>query len=225
MMKRFSLRMAAAVALSTLMTSAPSALAADLLPPPPPPPEIRTSVYDWSGAYVGGMISGVMVDATYVPLAGPDPNLDGDGVLGGVYAGYNYQMGNFVLGIEGDAQFGEVNPNNLLDNVDQDIDFMATIRGRLGYAHDRTMAYFTGGVAFMDSEIILPGFGGESDSKSHTGYVLGGGLEHAWTDNMVGRIEYLFASFDTKQYDFAPGSLNYDPDDIHMVRFGGAWKF
>lgn len=224
MIKRFSVHMAAAAALSTMMMTAPGALAADLLPPPPP--EFRPSVYDWSGAYVGGLVSAVMVDALYVPFAGNDPNLDGDGILGGVYAGYNYQMGNFVMGVEGDALFGEVDPNNLLDQVDQDIDFMATIRGRLGYAHDRTMAYITGGVAFMDSEILLTGpFAGQSDSNSHTGYVVGGGLEHAWTDNMVGRIEYLYASFDTEQYDFPAGSLSYDPEDIHMVRFGGAWKF
>lgn len=222
MIKSFSLHLATGVAAAAMMMSAPAATAADLLPPPPP--EFRSSVYDWSGAYIGGMVSGVMVDAVYVPSVGPDPNLDGDGLLGGIYAGYNYQMGNFVMGIEGDALFGEVNPNNLLDQVEQDIDFMATARARLGYAHDRTMAYVTGGIAFMDSEITLPFFG-ESQSKSHTGYTVGGGLEHAWTDNFVGRIEYLFASFDVKDYVFTPGSVRYDPDDFHMVRVGGAWKF
>ena len=222
MIKSISLRMAAAVAVSTLMLSAPFANAADI--DPPLPPEIRSSVYDWSGPYIGGVVSGVMVDAYYIPSVGPDPNLDGDGIMGGVMAGYNYQMGSFVLGLEGDAMFGEVNPDNQLDMVEQDIDFMASIRGRLGWAHDRTLAYFTGGVVFMDSEITLPFFG-ESDSKSHTGWTVGGGLEHAFTDHLTGRIEYSFAEFDTKDYSYTPGTVRYTPDDFHIVKFGGAWKF
>ena len=149
MIKRFSLCVAAVAALSTMIVSAPGALAADLLPPPPP--EMRSSVYDWTGVYVGGMITGVFVDSNYLPIGGADPNLDGDGTLGGVYGGYNYQMGSFVMGVEGDVQFGEVDPNNILDQVTQEIDFMATVRGRLGYAHERTVAYVTGGVALMDS--------------------------------------------------------------------------
>lgn len=223
MIKRISAYMAATAALSTMLMSAPSALAADL-PEAPPPPEMRSSVYDWSGAYVGGMVSGIFVDSNYLPIGGADPNLDGDGTMGGIYAGYNYQMGNFVMGIEGDVQFGEVDPNNILDEVDQEIDFMATVRARLGYAHDRTMAYVTGGVAFMDSEITLPAFG-ESASHSHTGYTFGGGLAHAWTDSLVGRIEYLYANFETKDYVYTPGIVRYYADDFHMVRFGGAWKF
>ena len=222
MIKRFSKRVAAAAALSTMIMSAPAALAADLLPPPPP--EMRSSVYDWSGAYVGGIITGVFVDSNYLPIGGADPNLDGDGTIGGVLAGYNYQMGNFVMGVEGDVQFGEVDPNNILDQVTQEIDFMATLRARLGYAHDRTLAYATGGVAFMDSEITLPAFA-ESDSNSHTGYTLGGGLEHAWTDSLLARVEYLYANFNTKNYTYTPGTVRYYADDFHMFRFAGAWKF
>ncbi len=222
MFSRVSLNFAAAAAVS-MMVFTPAAQAADPLPPPPPP-EFRPAVYDWSGAYIGGIIAGVFVDGDYVPVGSPDPDLNGDGILGGIYAGYNYQAGSFVFGVEGDALFGEVDPQNILDGVVQDIDFMATIRARLGFAHDRTMAYVTGGVAFIDSEITLPAFG-ESDSNSHTGYVVGGGLEHAWTDNFVGRIEYLFADFDEKTYNYTPGQVIHGPENVHMVRFGGAWKF
>lgn len=222
MIKRLSVRMAAAAALSTMMMSAPSALAADLTEPPPP--EFRSSVYDWSGAYIGGLITGVFVDSTYIPIGAADPNLGGDGIMGGIYGGYNYQMGNFVMGVEGDVQFGSVDPRNIIDEVEQDIDFMATLRARLGYAHDRTMAYVTGGVAFMDSEITLPAFG-ESQSEWHTGWTIGAGLEHAWTDAFVGRIEYLYADFGTEDYVFTPGTVRYYADDFHMVRAGAAWKF
>lgn len=222
MPKSFYLRTVAASAIAAFLISAPAAEAADLLPPPPP--EIRTSIWDWSGAYVGGAFAGVYVDGLYTPSVGPDPDLRGDGMMGGLYAGYNYAIGNIVMGLEGDAMFGEVDPRNQLDQVNQEIDFWASVRARAGYAHDRTMAYVTGGVAFMDSEITLPAFS-ESQSHSHVGYVVGGGLEHAWSDYFVGRIEYLFSSFDTKDYVFTPGTVNYEPNEVHMVRFGGAWKF
>jgi outer membrane immunogenic protein len=222
MIKSFSMRMAAAVAVTTLMLTAPVAQAADLLPPPPP--EMRTSVYDWSGAYIGAGFMGVGVDSNYVPVGNPDPNLDGDGPMGSLYAGYNYQMGSYVMGIEGDVSFGHVDPNNILDEVEQEIDFMASLRARIGWVHDSTMIYGTAGIAWADSEITLPAFG-ESDSKTHTGYIIGGGVEHAFTNHLVGRMEYMFADFNEKTYTYTPGQVITGLDEVHMVRVGGAWKF
>ncbi len=222
MFSRVFVKFATTVAMSALMMFPPAAQAADLLPPPPP--DIRDSIYDWSGGYLGGLLSFVFIDNQYLPIGAADPDLSGDGYLGGIYAGYNYQTGNLVMGIEGDVLFGEVDPRNIIDQVDQDVDFMATVRARLGFAHDRTMAYVTGGVAWLDSEISLPAFG-ESASNTHFGYVVGGGLEHAWTDNFVGRIEYLFADFEDETYTYTPGQILTGIDEVHSVRFGGAWKF
>ncbi len=58
--------------------------------------------------------------------------------LGGVHAGYNWQKdGPLVLGIEGDVMFGD------------EVDYLASIRGRIGYAMGDVLLYGTGGVAFM----------------------------------------------------------------------------
>ena len=222
MIKSFSLRMAAAVAMTTMMLAAPVAQAADLLPPPPP--QMRSSVYDWTGGYIGVSFTGVGVDSNYVPVGAADPNLDGDGPMGGLYAGYNYQTGSYVLGIEGDVNFGHVDPNNLLDEVEQEIDFMAAIRARVGWAHGNTLIFGTAGIAWADSEITLPAFG-ESDSHTHTGWTIGGGVEHAFTDHLVGRMEYTFADFDSKTYNYTPGQVITGLDEVHSVRVGAAWKF
>ncbi len=228
MFKRYFNNTASAIAAAMVLSSAGAVLAADLPPPPPPPIEIRDAVYDWSGAYIGVNAGLGFGDSTYIPSGSPDPDLAGDGYLIGGYAGYNYQMSNFVMGIEGDVSFGEVNPENTIDQVEQDVDLFASIRARLGYAHGRTLAYLTGGVAWADSEIYLPQFDA-SESKTHFGYVVGGGLEHAWTDNFVGRIEYLFADLGSKDYDFpqacATCTIDLDMDDFHIVRAGAAWKF
>ena len=69
----------------------------------------------------------------------------------------------------------------------------------------------------------MPAFG-ESDSNTHIGFVVGGGIEHAWTDNFIGRLEYLYASFDEETYNFTPGTV-ISEFDAHMVRAGAAWKF
>jgi outer membrane immunogenic protein len=233
MVQRSLLGTASALATAFMISGTATALAADLPPPPPPPVEIRDSVFDWSGIYVGINTGIGFADGNYVPTATADPDLAGDGWMIGGVVGYNYQMNNFVMGIEGDINYGEINPTNLADNVFQDIDFFATLRARLGYAHGNTMAYVTGGMAWADSEVTADVIlAADSDSKTHFGWVVGGGLEHAWTDNLTGRIEYLFADLGSETYSYPPSfcgqpacEIDLDLDDFHVVRFGGAWKF
>ncbi len=237
MVQRYLISAASAAAVASVIGSATIALAADLPPPPPPPVEIRESVYDWSGLYVGVNAGAGFADSHFRPDGGSDPDLSGDGYLIGGYAGYNYQMNNFVVGIEGDVSYGDVNPENRLWHPDvgpafQDVDFFATIRARLGYAHGNTLAYVTGGAAWADSELRLPVQPDESDSQTHFGYVVGGGLEHAWTENFITRVEYLYADLGTESYNY-PNSCSTAPDcnvnvnmaDFHVVRAGAGWKF
>ena len=99
--KRVSLAASAVV----LSLSALPAFAADLdLPPPPPPmPELRASVTDWTGLYIGGYLGVGCLGAYYIPSVADDPNMGGCAGMGGVYGGYNYQVGSsFVVGIEAD---------------------------------------------------------------------------------------------------------------------------
>ena len=209
----------------SLLAGTVSALAADLLPPPPPPPiEIRQSYYDWGGVYIGGLIGVGSVDNTYLPIGAADPEISGSGIVGGFMAGYNYQMDSFVFGAEADLMFTDIHNRNSADGVDQEFPWLATVRARAGWADDNTLFYATAGVAFIRSEFhILPA--DETESKTHVGYVVGGGIEHAFSPNIIARAEYLYASFKEKDYVYTPGTVRTGIDNLHIARAGVAYKF
>jgi outer membrane immunogenic protein len=108
-----------------------------------------------------------------------DGDLDDTSWLGGVHLGYNWQRSNgVVLGLEGDVSF--------LD----DIDYLASVRARLGYAAGSTLLYATGGVAFLGLD---DAFG---DDDTGTGWVAGLGVEHKLRDSWSVGLEGLYYAFD-----------------------------
>ncbi len=236
MCKRISL-----LALATVMTSiaAASAGAADLAPPPPPAPEIRPSVTDWTGPYIGGVLGGICMDGTYDRStsggASSDPDLRGCGLQGGVMAGFNYQFNNIVVGLEGDFVAGGKTGKNISMQDALYVNWMSTLRPRAGFvANDNTLLYVTGGVAWLKAKWKDTGVG-ESKTNLHTGYVVGGGIEHAVTTNIHVRAEYLYANFNEKDYTFncatcgaggGAGTVTGSTDlgDVHTFRIGVRWN-
>jgi outer membrane immunogenic protein len=247
MMTKFLLRISLAAA--ALASVSAAAIAADMLPPPPPPPEMRPATYDWSGPYVGGFVSIVSEEGHYdifpdCPVVPPpggcpprDPEMSGSGFAGGVLAGWNYDMDGFVMGIEGDWGWGGKIAQNRepAELTTLDLDNIATIRARAGVAFDDTLIYITGGAAFAELT-----FGGEvgpaggsvhdEDSDWVSGWTIGGGIEHAFTDSLHGRLEYLFVDLDDSNFRLQDpagfgGSLTQHVDEIHMVRAAVTWNF
>jgi len=124
-----------------------------------PPP------YDWTGPYVGGHV-GYSRGTAQVTLTDPDPAQFGHrlgSLTAGLQAGYNFLLpSRFLLGVEVDASF----PNHLAaDDVawfrtttDTDsaekIDYMASVRGRVGYAFDHWLIYATGGFAWSQGRFL-----------------------------------------------------------------------
>lgn len=209
------------VGAAVILVSATAGQAADL--DFMPPPELRPSL-PWEGAYAGGLLTGGFLDATYTPSASSDPELAGDGIMGGFVAGYNWQFDNVVIGVEADASYGKIDADNTLDQVEYKIPWIATARARLGYAFDNTLIYGTAGIGVMEGEMFLPGFG-ETDKKTHLGFVIGGGMEHAFSNRFRGRLEYLHGNFENQVYDFSPGTVDLEIDDLHMVRAALVWNF
>jgi outer membrane immunogenic protein len=190
------------------------ALAADLPQPmaPPPPRAPSTYVpttapgYNWGGVYFG--INGGY-DLGYSNWS--DPNNPGatssgsfspSGALVGGTLGGNYQMGQFVLGIEGDVDYsflkGSVSPTSLYCGVGScqtSENWLATARGRIGYAFDRILLYGTGGGAFGNiiASDSSPGLTG-TQSTSVFGWTAGAGIEAALSQNWTAKIEYLYVS-------------------------------
>jgi outer membrane immunogenic protein len=140
------------------------------------------------------------------------------GFIGGGQAGCNWQSGTFVYGLEGDFDAFHSNPqfingNGVLSDgvtpftVTQSLrtDFFATLRPRIGVAADRNLAYLTGGAAFTHASYaqtyadgaIPAGASTATGSKFLTGWTVGAGWEHAWSDRWTFKLEYLFASFPT----------------------------
>jgi len=188
------IRTLAAGVAASLLTTAGSALAADLSQPsynPPPQYAPAPAAWSWSGAY-GGLIGGYGWGNGYV---------SNNGWIGGGYLGYNVQTNqHLVIGVEGDltatsksGSSGGVTVKNPWDG---------TFRGRVGYAWGRSLAYGTAGVAV----------GGLSEtgysSTTKTGWVAGLGVETAFTNNITGRAEYRHT--DLGSY----GSSNYSSNDL-----------
>ena len=129
----------------------------------------------WAGFYVGGHIGGTWSDDDDVDI------LDDSTMLAGAHLGYNWQgPSNLVIGIEGDVSF-----------IDE-IDYLASIRGRLGYSFGPTLAYLTGGAAFIGFDENLAG------DDSDTGWVAGLGLEHKLRENVSIGAEALYCGFENE---------------------------
>src|SRR6185295_90023 len=137
--------------------------------PPPavvaPVPVAAPTAFSWTGFYVGGDFGGSLA-STSVASATPgwaSRSLHPAGVMGGAYAGYNYQVSpNFVLGVEGDFQGNSSSANfyyptfDVTPRIQQN--WLAALNGRLGIAYDRALFYAIGGAAWGQGSVtVTPG--------------------------------------------------------------------
>lgn len=225
-MKRY---LAVGSALIALAIASPSE-AADLRPAYKAPPAPVAPIFSWTGFYIGLNVGGAWgtTDFTGTPnnawlvAEGPaevafltgleSPSHDTSGITVGGQIGYNYQIGNFVWGVEGDVRWMDlkhdlsvgpvVGPfgNATVVTTHAQDDWLATFRGRLGWAAwDRALLYVTGGLAVanvQDSlQVFRPPTGynsfGSIDTTS-VGWTVGGGIEYAFAPNWSVKGEYLF---------------------------------
>src|SRR6266576_6370863 len=155
-------------------------LAADMMVRKAPPPV--PAGCDWCGFYFGGHTGYGSARSTYL---GSDPTGVGNKLSGlavGLHSGYNWQSGQWVFGIESDATITpwERTYNESSGGDTQTrrrIDWLSSIRGRLGFTFDRNLIYATGGVAWVSANTT------QNSSESFksvrfnkTGYVVGGGI-------------------------------------------------
>ena len=192
-----------------------SAFAADLPPlaPPPRAPAVYVPavlpVYNWAGVYVGinggwgwGNAKWTADAAGIFPGATGSPH-DNGGVVGGTL-GVNFQTDGFVFGVEGDWDYSGINTGTTASictfsgNCQTGNNWLATARGRVGYAADRALFYATAGGAFAN---VQTNFNGVTTSHTQSGWTAGAGLEWAFADNWTAKIEYLFV-------DLGKGTVN-----------------
>jgi len=223
-----------------LATMSAGAFAADLprrQAAPAPAPAYIAPVFTWSGFYVGlnaGAAFGdrnrhLSIDTTntiYRDLfqagaAGVQGGNSDTAFTGGAQAGYNWQTGALVAGVEADINYrghgsndayafsGSFNqtPYRFEYFGDRGGHWFGTLRPRIGYAMDRTLLYVTGGLAFGPSRdagyarvtnaaggVVAEWRGG--GNGSNWGWTLGAGVEHAFSANWTAKLEYLYVKLD-----------------------------
>lgn len=239
------------------LTVASPALAADLPAAPPPRAPatyvpVVAPVYNWGGVYIGLNAGGSWFsqsDSTFTYSAtgatSSGQSLNDSGFAGGGQLGVNFQSGQWVFGIEGDADYLS-NKGSVSSAADflggavthtYTLDFLSTVRGRLGFAWDRALIYGTGGLAMADYQIQrsqttagldAPG-ASQTVSDFRLGWAAGAGVEYAFSDMITGRVEYLVAGLESvsNTYNFASGNVTQSSPTayVNIVRGGLNFKF
>jgi outer membrane immunogenic protein len=204
---------------------------------------------NWSGFYAGvnggGAWSGgnqLVDEVSNVPFGGfPFGGVSPSGGFGGGQIGYNWQSfwrSHLVFGIEADIQGSGIGDHQIDANgftYKSNLDYFGTVRGRLGYALDNTLVYFTSGFAYGGLRKYSDDFGPQSYNGTATGYVLGGGLEYKFSPAWSIKAEYQYLNFGKndpcgggycfgQSVVFYGGAWQHD-DDYHTVRAGLNYHF
>jgi outer membrane immunogenic protein len=170
---------------------------------------------------------------------------------GGIEGGYNYQMGNILLGVETDFDLLDVKqiksltfpstaliqpPINVTITDRLTTDWMWTVRPRIGWAGGPWLIYFTGGLAYSSLKFTTSyndtaGNAGSIEAdRTKTGWTIGGGAAYQLTQNWSVKGEYLYADLGTARASvtlpngYATLTSTAKPS-VHIFRFGVDYKF
>jgi outer membrane immunogenic protein len=178
-----------------------SAYAADMPVKAPPAPYIPAPVWNWTGFYIGVNLGGTWADTNSENFTG-----DMSGVVGGGQIGYNWQINNVLLGVEGDFNGTSLKNDTNLSiagipfSTSGKLPWFATARGRLGWVDGPWLVYATGGAAWVNFEADVSAPGGTiSDHTTKTGWTAGGGVEWMFLPKWSAKLEYLFVDTDTTE--------------------------
>ncbi|QIP00668.1 outer membrane protein [Bradyrhizobium symbiodeficiens] len=211
------------LASACLFALAAPASAADLAARPytKAPIAPMASVYNWTGFYLG-VVGGGAWEAS-----SGDPKMQG-GFVGGT-AGYNWQTGNVVFGLEADAAWADVSASAtaLGITVSSKTDALGTVRGRIGWAVNNVLFYGTGGYAWIDNKLSVSALGVTvSDSKFHSGWTVGAGVEAFIAPQWSVKGEYLYRSLGGETYFSGLGApINSGTLNFHTVQLGVNYHF
>jgi outer membrane immunogenic protein len=220
--------------------------AADL---PLRPATPAVAVFSWTGLYIGGNVGGHWGSDSLTTVSNPvgfppptNTNIDAltpvalkpQGVMGGFQIGYNWQVSDFVVGLEGDANWlggaasrhlvfpfatGQPVPavGSFMDNA-TGARFVGTIRPRVGFTIDHLLLYATGGVAFGSVKTtdsfcnngcapLVGNFASGGGIATKVGWTAGAGAEWAISNSWSIKAEYLYVNLGSFN-DSIPGSAN-----------------
>lgn len=227
--------------------AATPAIAADMPARMPVKAQPVPPIFNWTGFY-GGLNGGYGWDPNYVLTTPGEPDeilpLEPRGAFGGGQFGYNWQYApNWLYGFEVDFQFADIKDSLTFtaggggtnaSSASVKLAQFATIRGRFGYLMTpNTLIFATGGVAFGKFHVfVFAEYDADEGTinwrKWDTGYVVGGGFEHAFGNGWSFKIEYQYLDFRFAATSTTTGgdpiTLRGNPE-IHTVRLGVNRKF
>jgi outer membrane immunogenic protein len=173
-----------------------------------PPPIVA----NWTGPYAGLNIGYARHRArfeeesptgTQLFALNPTVSLTQTGVTAGGQIGYNWQVQNYVYGLEADFNWvggnDRVNPTQFI-SASTELDWFSTLRARAGFVIN-PLFYVTGGLAIgrvkntWDNSVVTATQIDFLSEKTRIGYAIGGGIEHMFASNLTGRIEVLYVDF------------------------------
>jgi opacity protein-like surface antigen len=230
------------------------ASAADMPLKAPPMPY---AAYNWTAFYAGGEFGGgwATEQVTHVeggtsfPSGWVDNRIDFSGVLGGLYAGYNYQINHLVVGIDGDYTWAnlkgagtDVSPvDGHIAHYSASVHWISTVTARLGYANNNWLFFAKGGWAlagFSDSSVQNSPSGAlahlTTGVSDRGGWTVGGGIEWGFAAHWSAKLEYDFVNFDTASYNetedkLVKGVISFPTrsatSSLNMLKGGVAYRF
>lgn len=189
----------------------------------------------WTGFYLGLHVGAFWGDASYDEPDFPIDDFSGDldGLVGGLYGGYAWQLGDAVLGLEVDggasgASLSADGPDNTYTVLN--LNWNAHLRARAGWSFGQWQVFAAGGLALgrVEIEDSDPGWG--SVEETQVGWSVGGGIEAAVTPSLRFRVEYLYDDYGDQSGGIsnAAGDFTYKVHaDLtgHTLRAGLAWQF
>jgi outer membrane immunogenic protein len=222
------------------------------------PPVVQSDI--WTGFYVGGqggigagkasgrtgleVYDGTNWDLLFAERFSDSTNLAGG--VAGIYGGYNWQIGQTVLGIEGDYTWSDVEGTTYcaggFARCKVDLDWTASLVARAGYAVGQSLWYVKGGAVWgrVATQADTTPFLGPVDagratrSKTSLGWTVGMGYEYAFTRNFLVRVDYSYMDFGSETYKFSGANLVDDEDfrgrsnidtTVNQIKVGAAFKF
>jgi outer membrane immunogenic protein len=227
-MKRLVLAGVAALSTVTMMGAATAADIARRQAMPMKAPAYYAP-YNWTGFYVGINGGGGWGRSDWSGPLGSTDSFDLSGGLVGGTIGYNWQMGQWVFGLEGDLDWTNIRGSTSSGicagtSCETRNDWLGTARARFGYAFDRIMPYVTGGLAFGNVKTELAGVG--SSDETQAGWTLGGGAEFAIAGPWTAKVEYLYVDLGKGSCDVAVCGVATDADfTTNIVRAGVNYRF
>lgn len=231
-------KVAIAIAAIAALIGTP-ALAADMAVKAPPPP-VAAPAYSWTGFYIGGnggYAWGSSVQFFTGGGGGTTHRYNIDGWEGGGTLGYNWQIQQWVLGVETDFSGSHISGSSTVSTVRYGcgttcattVDDFGTLSARLGYGWNNVLLYGTGGLAYGG---IASNLDGGTATNWRTGWAAGAGAEYGFAPHWSAKLEWIYLNFSSFQWtnahnaNFNCTGINCSTDaKFNVIRAGVNYRF